>query len=98
VGLSAFMHTIVHPPPANGEFWGTLARGTNASVSFLNGLKRTQVSANARISERLSNWISRRMVGGRDRDRTGEPLLAKSIRKHDLVVSFRLVLNDDTRF
>jgi hypothetical protein len=37
-------------------------------------------------------------IGGRDRDRTGDPLLAKLIRKHDLVVSFRLVPDDDTRF
>ncbi len=49
------------------------------AISFLNGLKRAQVSAIAKISERLSNWISRKMVGGRDRDRTGDPLLAKQV-------------------
>src|SRR5580704_10886006 len=38
------------------------------------------------------------MVGGRDRDRTGDPLLAKLIRKHDLVVWFSLVLHHDARF
>jgi len=48
------MHTIVHPAPPNGEFWGTLVRSTNAWVSFLSGLKRTQVSAGAEKFERLS--------------------------------------------
>ena len=95
MGLSAFMHTIVHPAPPNGEFWGTLVRSTNAWVSSLNGLKRAQVSAIAKMSERLSNRISRKMVGGRDRDRTGDPLLAKLILKHDLVASFSLVLHRD---
>jgi hypothetical protein len=38
------------------------------------------------------------MVGGRDRDRTGDLQLAKLIRKHDLVLSFSLVLHGDARF
>jgi hypothetical protein len=88
---------IVHPAPPNAEFWETLVRGTNGWVSFPNGLKRTQVSAAARNSGRLSSCIARKMVGGRDRDRIGDPC-AKLIRKHDLVVSFSLAVHGDLRF
>jgi len=55
---------------------------------------------------RLRDWAEinpvsvcdQKKVGGRDRDRTGDPLLAKLIRKHDLVLSFSLVLHGDARF
>ena len=38
------------------------------------------------------------MFGGRGRDRTGDPLLAKSGSGHDLVSSFSFVPHDDARF
>jgi hypothetical protein len=65
---------------------------------FLIGLNRTQVSADAGKSLRVTDWICRKMFGGRGRDRTGDPLLAKSSSRHDLVSLFNFVLRDDARF
>jgi hypothetical protein len=46
---------------------------------LLIGLNRTQVSADAEMPLRVSDWICRKIVGGRGRDRTGDPLLAKQV-------------------